>query len=66
MDNGEYKLLTSLERRDALLYIDSQIDAQCGQAKRLIEAFTKHPGHRDVIESFRYQKLEIFFIINNQ
>lgn len=52
MDNGEYKLLTSLERRDALLYIESQIDAQCGQAKRLIEAFTKHPGHRDVIESF--------------
>lgn len=49
---GEYALLKSLESRDALMYIDEQIKAHCGQANGLVEAFTRHPAHRDTIECF--------------
>jgi len=49
---SEYTLLKSLERRDALRYVESQIKAHHGQAQALIDAFAKHLGHRDVIESF--------------
>ena len=49
---GEYALLKSLERRDALRYVESQIKAHHGQAQALIDAFAKHPGHRDTIECF--------------
>ena len=49
---GEFALLKSLERRDALRYVESQIKAHHGQAQALIDAFAKHPGHRDTIECF--------------
>ena len=49
---GEYALLKSLESRDALLYIDEQIKAHRGQANGLLDAYTRHPAHRDTIECF--------------
>lgn len=49
---GEYALLKSLESRDALMYIDEQIKAHCSKANGLVEAFTRHPAHRDTIECF--------------
>jgi len=49
---GEYALLKSLESRDALVYIDEQIKAYCSEANGLLDAYTRHPAHRDVIEGF--------------
>ena len=75
MEHGEYKLLTSLERRDALQYVEDQIDGQYRLAKRLIDAFANNPAQRDIIESLldssikqlvALSKIRNIFIINNQ
>ena len=49
MEHGEYKLLTSLERRDALQYVESRIKTSYGLANELIGTFARCPN--SIVES---------------